>query len=103
MIEPSHVLVLDEVIDDLNEGKVFYAYRRSWLGEYFWDSILSDIESLYLYAGTHQVKFGFYRLISKRFPYAIYYDISDKVVSVIAVLPMRRDPAWIKKTVSGRT
>lgn len=102
MIEPTHVIVLDEVADDMNEGKIFYSHRKPWLGEYFWDSILSDIESLYLYAGIHQFQFGFQRLISKRFPYAIYYDISDKVVRVVAVLPMRRDPAWIKKKLTGR-
>lgn len=43
MIEPTHVIVLDEVADDLNEGKAFYSVREVWLGEYFWDSILSDI------------------------------------------------------------
>lgn len=103
MIKPSHVLVLEDVIDDMNEGRKFYAQRKPWLGEYFWDSILSDIESLYLFAGTHQRQFGSYRLISKRFPFAIYYSIDDTIVKVIAILPMRRDPAWIKKKVSGRT
>jgi len=97
MIVPTHVIVFDEAADDMNEGKVFYSARESWLGEYFWDSILSDIESLYLYAGIHPIVFGYHRLLSKRFPYTIYYDIDNKIVRVVAVLPMRRNPAWIKK------
>ena len=35
MIEPTHVIVLDEVADDMNEGKIFYSRRKPWLGEYF--------------------------------------------------------------------
>ena len=102
MIEPTHVIVLDEVADDLNEGKAFYSIHGAWLGEYYWDSILSDIESLYLFAGVHQIIFGYHRLLSKRFPYGIYYDIDDKIVRVIAVLPMRRDPVWIRNTLTER-
>ena len=102
MIEPTHVIVLDEVADDLNEGKAFYSMREVWLGEYFWDSILSDIESLYLIAGVHQTTFGFHRLLSKRFPYAVYYDIDDKIVRVVAVIPVRRDPVWIDNKLTSR-
>ncbi|HDM78298.1 MAG TPA: type II toxin-antitoxin system RelE/ParE family toxin [Deltaproteobacteria bacterium] len=102
MIEPTHVIILDEVADDLSEGKTFYSMREIWLGEYFWDSVLSDIESLYLFAGIHQVTFGYYRLLSKRFPYAIYYDIDDKIVQVVAVLPVRRDPIWIESRLTKR-
>ena len=63
---------------------------------------MSDIESLYLFAGIHQVAFGYYRLLSKRFPYAIYYDIDDTIVQVVAVLPVRRDPAWMENKLTER-
>jgi hypothetical protein len=43
---------------------------------------LSDIESLVIFAGIHRKEFGFYRMLSKRFPYAIYYDVNDDVASV---------------------
>jgi hypothetical protein len=36
-------------------------------------------------------------MFAKRFPYAIYYEIKDKIAYIVAVLPMRRDPAWIRK------
>jgi len=28
MIEPTHVIILDEVADDLSEGKTFYSMRE---------------------------------------------------------------------------
>lgn len=102
MITPTHVIALDEVADDLNEGQRFYSAREVWLGDYFWDSIMSDLESLYVFAGIHELQFGYHRLLSKRFPYGIYYDIDGRVVRVVAVLPMRRDPAWIRAKLEGR-
>ena len=36
---------------------------------------VSDIE-----AGMHNKKFGFYRAFSKRFPFAIYYEVEEDVV-----------------------
>ena len=40
------------------------------IGNYFRDSIISDIEALFIYAGIHSKKFGFYRMPAKRFPCA---------------------------------
>ncbi len=59
--------------------------------------VYSDIESLKVYAGIHLKKYkNYYRLLSKRFPFAIYYRIEDKNVHIDAVLDCRRDPAWIR-------
>jgi hypothetical protein len=95
------VVILKEVSDDLNDGKAFYDQRKLGVGNYFWDSILADIESLVLYAGIHSKEHGFYRMLAKRFPYAIYYEIVDDVAYVAAVLPMRRNPEWIKRKIRG--
>ncbi len=58
--------------------------------------------SLVIYAGVHGKQFGFYRMLSKRFPYATYYEVKREVAYVVAVLPMRRSPAWIVSTMSDR-
>ncbi len=97
------VVTLKEVADDLNDGKTFYDQRESGVGEYFWDSLLTDIESLIIYAGIHERKYGLHRMLAKRFPYSIYYDIVDKIAYVVAVLPMRRHPVWIKRKLKGRS
>ena len=97
------VVVLSEVADDLNEGKAFYDQSEPGVGDYFWDSLCADIESLTIYAGIHNRKHGLYRMLARRFPYALYYEIADDVVYVVAVLPMRRDPAWIKRRLEDRS
>jgi plasmid stabilization system protein ParE len=63
------------------------------LGDYFQDSLFSDIDSLMLFAGIHRVVYGFHRSFSKRFPYAIYYKVQGSSdVLVFRVLDMRQNP-----------
>ena len=97
------VVILKEVADDLNNGKIFYDQREAGVGDYFWDSLIADIESLIIYAGIHNKTCGFHRMFAKRFPYAIYYEIKKAIAYVIAVLPMRRDPLWIDKELKKRS
>ena len=82
---------------DLYEGRIFYEKQGEDLGEYFFDSLFSDIDALVLYAGIHPKIFGYYRLLSKRFPYAIYYTLEGGTILVHRILDMRRHPNRIKK------
>ena len=96
------VVVLDEAADDLTAGRIFYNQREAGVGEYFWDSLVADIESLFIFAGVHVRHYGYYRMLAKRFPYAIYYEINAEIAQVIAVLPLRRDPVWLEEKLRGR-
>ena len=96
------VILIKEVANDLKDGKSFYDQREAGVGDYFWDSIIADIESLVIYAGIHNRRYGLHRMLAKRFPYALYYEIKDEIAYVVAVLPMRRDPLWIKRKLEER-
>lgn len=88
---------------DLSRGFHFYELQETGLGTYFLDSLYSDIDSLRLFAGIHTVHFGkFYRLLSRRFPFAVYYDVRDDQVFIRAVLDLRRDPAWLAGNLKNR-
>jgi len=99
------IKVLSSAIEDLYEGRLFYEKQGTGLGEYFFDSLFSDIDSLVLYGGIHAKFHGFHRMLSKRFPYAIYYKLEgEKLVVVYRVLDLRRDPKKIRLTLTtGRT
>ena len=52
-----------------------------------------------LYAGIHRKVFGFHRLLSKRFPYAIYYQLETGMGAVVyRVLDCRQSPNKIRGT-----
>jgi len=93
-----NIRILDSAIKDLVEGHWFYEKQKEGLGNYFLDSLFSDIDSLKIYAGIHPIYFSrYYRLLSKRFPFAIYYRIENNKVLIYAVIDCRRNPAWIRE------
>ncbi len=91
------VQVLEEATADLADGYRFYERQADGLGDYFLDSLWSDIHSLRLCGGVHSIHNGCHRLLSKRFPYAVYYRVENGVVRVRAVLDCRRNPDWIQE------
>jgi len=86
------IRILPAALDDLDRGRRFYARQQAGLGEYFLDSLFSDIDSLALYAGMHLRVFGFHRLLSRRFPFAVYYRLEDEICTVWRVLDCRQAP-----------
>lgn len=90
------ICALRSALDDLEAGRQFYQNQRDGLGDYFLDTLLSDIDSLLLHAGVHQQFFGYYRTLSKRFPFAIYYRINGEIIEVWRVLDCRQKPSRIR-------
>lgn len=81
----------------LRAGALFYERRNEDLGTYFLDALMADIESLRIHAGVHAIRFnGYHRMVSRRFPYSIYYRIEHGEIRVRAVLDDRRNPASVK-------
>lgn len=91
------IIILPSAREDLAGGFDFYEEQEAGVGQYFLETLFSDIDSLRLYAGIHPEAFGCHRLLSKRFPYAVYYSVEASTVLVRAVLDCRRDPVWIRK------
>ncbi len=87
-----NIQILDEAQADLREGAEFYERQNEGLGTYFLDTIFSDIESLVLYSGIHIKLNGYYRLLSKTFPYAVYYQIDSEIIKIYAILDCRKHP-----------
>lgn len=91
------VEILDEAERDMIDGFGFYEAQAAGLGDYFLDTLSADIDSLRFYAGIHPLHSGQHRLLSKRFPFAVYYEVAGNVARVNAILDCRRDPDWIQE------
>ncbi len=94
------VRILPSGMADLEKGKDFYDEQGQGLGQYFMDSLFSDIDCLALYGGIHSIHFGYHRLLSKRFPYAVYYRLNEGVAEVWRVLDCRQRPGKIKNALT---
>jgi plasmid stabilization system protein ParE len=94
-----HILGL--AVGDLEAGRDFYERQQPGLGVYFLDTLFSDIEALLLYAGVHAQVFGYFRALSKRFPYAIYYKVNGEDIEVWRVLDCRQNPRRTAEALRG--
>ncbi|OQC56814.1 MAG: hypothetical protein BWX54_01320 [Verrucomicrobia bacterium ADurb.Bin018] len=86
------IVILRSAIDDLIQGQAFYERQGEGLGDYFEESLSADIDSLRLFAGIHALVHGYHRMLSAKFPFAVYYDVVGDQIRVRAVLDCRRDP-----------
>lgn len=92
------IKILSSACKDLTDGYGFYEKQSEGVGEYFLDTLFSDIDSLRSNAGMHPVYFEkYHRLLSKRFPFAVYYRIDEGTIFVHAILDCRRNPAWTRE------
>lgn len=91
------IRISEEAVEDLADGFRFYEAQDRGLGEYFTACLRADIESLRLYAGIHRVVYqDYHRLLSRVFPFGVFYTVEEQEVMIWAVLDLRRDPSWIQ-------
>ncbi len=89
------VLISEDAFGDLNDGFLFYEAQDFGLGDYFTACLRADIEGLKITAGIHKEVHGFHRLLSRVFPHGIFYTAQADVVTILAVIDLRRNPDWI--------
>ena len=92
------IRILSLALDDLAQGRAFYERQQPGIGDYFLDTLFSDVEALLIHAGVHERHFGYHRALSKRFPYAIYYRLAEDEIQVWRILDCRRNPRWIRRS-----
>lgn len=96
-----NIQILSTAFSDIAVAQQFYGQQQKGLGIYFQDAIFSDIDALIVYACVHLQLFGFYRSLSKVFPYAIYYKIENDCVVVWHVLDCRSKPSRVRKALKS--
>ncbi len=90
--------LLDLAQGDLIDGYHFYESQETGLGNYFLDTLYSDIDSLRFFGGIHRKAYkNLHRALSKRFPFAIYYTLESETVRVRSVVDCRRNPSWVRQ------
>jgi len=82
-----------EAGQDLAEAYGWYERRRPGLGEELLGCIEACIQGICrapsLYPAVHE---NFRRALVRRFPYAIFYEHADNVVTIYGILHTSRDP-----------
>lgn len=97
------IFISSDALSDLNEGFLFYEQQNPGLGDYFSTSLRSDIEELKISGGSHRIVYRqFYRSLSRVFPYGIFYTLKGEILTIYAVVDLRRDPEFIRRHLDQR-
>ena len=92
-----NIRISEEAFADLEDGYWFYEVQEAGIGEYFASTLRAEIEELRITAGIHRrVYRDYHRVLSRVFPYAIYYTLEQDEVTIWGVIDGRRDPTWIR-------
>ncbi|OJU98363.1 MAG: hypothetical protein BGO12_10310 [Verrucomicrobia bacterium 61-8] len=95
------VRISQDAFDDIREASRFYDQLSPGLGKYFRKRISEDIECLSRNGPINPVIHGdIHRLLCNVFPFSIFYRSRSSWLEVIAILDLRRNPAWIREKLS---
>jgi hypothetical protein len=97
------VQISEDALQDLNSGYLFYEAQEAGLGDYFAACLRADVEGLRVSAGVHRVVYhDYHRLLSKVFPYGIFYTIEQGSAVVWAIVDLRRSPEWVRRRLTDQ-
>jgi plasmid stabilization system protein ParE len=86
-----------EAEQELKDAVIWYDYQRKGLGAEFFLCIDESIERIQnnpqLYPIVHK---NIRRTVIRRFPFAIFYEVSESEIRIIGIFHARRDPSQWK-------
>lgn len=95
------IIISEDAFTDLHDGFDFYEHQQPGLGDYFSSQLRADIDGLKITAGIHRQQHrDLHRLLSRKFPYSIFYRFTSEEVLVLAVVDCRKEPGWIARHLS---
>jgi len=89
----AKLILAPEAEQDLDEAYAWYERRRIGLGEDLLSRVDACIQTIRRMPTMHRMVHKQYRRgLVRQFPYAIFYQYTNKTVTVYAVMHTARDP-----------
>jgi len=102
-VTPRHLVFHPGVEEDLESIVAYYADRDPALPARFRARLKEQTDRLLMFPESGAILFESYRrVLLRRFPYMVVYLVTGERIAVLALVDVRRDPAWIEATVAGR-
>jgi len=90
----AELVIAHEAELDIAEAFTWYEARRPGLGEDFLSSVDASFESIRRQPeACPPIHEHYRRSLIRRFPYAIFYEFAETIVTVYSVFHTSRDPA----------
>jgi plasmid stabilization system protein ParE len=91
-------IIAPEAARDMAEARDWYNARRVGLGDEFFRSVEACVEAICRTPELHErVRENYRRALLRRFPFAVYFEYENGVVTIYSVCHTSRDPdRWWK-------
>ncbi len=96
---PAKLIIAPEAEADIDEAYGWYEAQRIGLGEEFLGCVDASIAGICRKPELHPIVFKQYRrVLTRRFPYAVFYEHENGLVTVYCVFHTSLDPEkWRKR------
>src|SRR3989442_1004079 len=99
----TQLRILPEVSDDIVKAAKWYCRERAELGMEFVGEAYVFIEEIFATPLTRRLVYKEYRRgFMRRFPYAVYYRVTQEEVIVSLVFHTARNPATLRRILRSR-
>jgi plasmid stabilization system protein ParE len=89
----AELILAPEAEQDIAEAYGWYESQRVGLGEEFLSRVDACIQGVLRSPESRRVVYeGYRRALVRRFPYAVFYEYGDGVVTVYCIFHTSRDP-----------
>ena len=91
----SHkLIILERAVSEFEDACLYYNKQVAGLGFEFEEEIMMLLELITANPLLFPIKFAHIReAVVKRFPFVINYEISEKLIVVLAIFHMKQSPA----------
>ncbi len=83
---------------ELEETILYYENEKEELGELFRDSVLEAIDKLHIFPELYvQISPNIRRIVLLKFPYNIFYNYSEKLITIVSIAHQRKKPTYTQR------
>lgn len=103
-IEEYAIVFFEDASKDVIAVKKWYNKKLPGLGERFEKYLDKTIEKLITHPFAFSVSFNKIRKVQlDKFPYLVFYEVENNVVSVYGVIHAKRKPSYYKRSINKRS
>ncbi len=87
------LIITPEAEEDVAEAKAWYNRKRAGLGDEFVLSVEAALDHIRrVPGGATEIAPGVLRVVVRRIPYGVFYQVDQDQIAVVAVYSRKRDP-----------
>lgn len=89
-------IVFSEIsVKEIEDTKEYYELQKMGLGSEFEEQLKEHLNTLYSFPEMYpKVSLLLYKIVMKKFPYNIYYNLNEDLITIVSIAHQHRKPFY---------